>query len=73
MGEVEERVGRYNTKEKSKFHVTWKREYIPEESPMLADQNEGGQPNRAGEIIVQGKMKWHGGSISSIATLFQTT
>jgi hypothetical protein len=53
--------------------VTGKRKYIPEESSMLADQNEGGQPNRAGEITIQGKMEWHGGSIFSIATLVQPT
>jgi hypothetical protein len=44
--------GGYNTKEKSKFHVTSKRYYIPRESSMLADEKKSGQLNQAGEIAI---------------------
>jgi hypothetical protein len=42
--------GRYNTKEKSKLHVTKKRNDIPEQISMLADGNKGGQPDQAGKL-----------------------
>jgi hypothetical protein len=46
--------GGYNTKEKSKRHVTGKTNYIPEQMSLLAHGNKGGQPE-AGGITVRGK------------------
>jgi hypothetical protein len=45
----------YNTKEKMRWHVIGKRNYIPEDRSLLADGNKSGQPDRAGEIAIQGR------------------
>jgi hypothetical protein len=48
---------RYNRKEESELTRDWEKKYIPKYPSLLADQNEGGQPNGASEITIQGNMR----------------
>jgi hypothetical protein len=47
----------YNKKEASELTRDWEKKYIPNYPSLLADQNEGGQPNWASEITIQGNMR----------------